>query len=99
MDFLSLQLCSEPLYDSISYSTFARTKVHVENQKIGKGLVKLLQKFNWTQVAVLYENSSDYITIKDVVVQEFEKQDIIVRMEKPLLTDLYGIFFVIISVK
>lgn len=53
---------------------------------LSRGLVKLLQKFNWTQVAVLYENSSRYIGIKNEALKEFRKWGIDVLLEKALLS-------------
>lgn len=46
----------------------------------------LLQKFNWSQVAILYENSSYYTSIKDGVVKQFKNEGINVRLQRPLLT-------------
>lgn len=74
------------MYDSESYSTFTRTSVQVAIPKLSRGLVMLLQKFNWSQVAVLYENSSYYVGIKDQVVEVFQKENINVRMQRPLIT-------------
>ena len=53
----------------------------------------LLQKFNWSQVAILYENSTYYTSVKDKVVEQFENEEINVWLERPLLTYGYGLRF------
>ena len=53
----------------------------------------LLRKFNWSQVAILYENSSYYTSIKDKVVEQFKNEDIKVPLERRLLTYGYGLRF------
>ena len=73
------------MYDSYLYSTFARTKVQLEIPKLSQGLVKLLKEFNWSQVAVLYENTARVIEYKEAVVKEFRKQGITVLFEQYLL--------------
>ena len=77
------------MYDSYLYSTFARTKVQLEIPKLSQGLVKLLKEFNWSQVAVLYENTARVIEYKEAVVKEFSKQDIKVLFQQYLLTYRY----------
>lgn len=77
------------MYDSYLYSTFARTKVQLEIPKLSQGLVKLLKEFNWSQVAVLYENTARVIEYKEAVVKEFRKQDIEVLFQQHLLTYRY----------
>ena len=56
----------------------------------------LLRKFNWSQVAILYENSSYYIGIKDRVKEQFEKDGIKVRLTKPLFTFGYDCYALLI---
>ena len=77
------------MYDSYLYSTFARTKIQLEIPKLSQGLVKLLKEFNWSQVAVLYENTARVIEYKEAVVKEFRKQDIEVLFQQHLLTYRY----------
>lgn len=77
------------MYDSYLYSTFARTKVQLEIPKLSQGLVKLLKEFNWSQVAVLYENTARVIEYKEAVVKEFRKQGITVLFEQYLLSFRY----------
>ena len=77
------------MYDSFLYSTFARTKVQLEIPKLSQGLVKLLKEFNWSQVAVLYENTARVIEYKEAVVKEFRKQGITVLFEQYLLSFRY----------
>ena len=77
------------MYDSYLYSTFARTKVQLEIPKLSQGLVKLLKEFNWSQVAVLYENTARVIEYKEAVIKEFSKQDIKVLFQEYLLTYRY----------
>lgn len=79
-------MCNLPSYDSNKYSTFVSTTVQVELPKLSRGLAMLLRKFNWSQVAILYENSSYYIGIKDRVKEQFEKDGIKVRLTEPLFT-------------
>lgn len=77
------------MYDNYLYSTFARTKVQLEIPKLSQGLVKLLKEFNWSQVAVLYENTARVIEYKEAVVKEFRKQGITVLFEQYLLSFRY----------
>ena len=77
------------MYDSYLYSTFARTKVQLEIPKLSQGLVKLLKEFDWSQVAVLYENTARVIEYKEAVVKEFRKQGITVLFEQDLLSFRY----------
>lgn len=77
------------MYDKSLYSTFARTKVQLEIPKLSQGLVKLLEEFNWSQVAVLYENTARVIEYKEAVVKEFRNQGIQVLFEQELLTFRY----------
>ena len=77
------------MYDSYLYSTFARTKVQLEIPKLSQGLVKLLKEFDWSQVAVLYENTARVIEYKEAVVKEFRKQGITVLFEQYLLSFRY----------
>lgn len=77
------------MYDSFLYSTFARTKVQLEIPKLSQGLVKLLKEFNWSQVAVLYENTARVIEYKEAVVKEFSNQGIQVRFKQKLLSYRY----------
>ena len=86
-------MCNDPSYDSTEYSTFVRTKIQVELPKLSRGLAMLLWKFNWSQVAILYENSTYYTSIKDKVVEQFENEGINVRLERRLLTFGYGLRF------
>lgn len=79
-------MCNDLTYDRIDYSTFVRTKIQVELPKLSRGLAMLLQKFNWSQVAILYENSTYYTSIKNGVVEQFKNEGINVRLQRPLLT-------------
>lgn len=82
-------MCNDPLQGLKKdvYATFSRTNIQVEVHKLSKGLIKLLRKFNWTQVAILYENRTNYIRMKDGVVEEFKKNGIKVLLERTLLDD------------
>ncbi|KAL9957058.1 hypothetical protein ACROYT_G038645 [Oculina patagonica] len=82
-------MCNDPMsgLKKDLYATFARTNIQVEVRKLSSGLIKLLHKFNWTQVAILYENRTTYIRMKDAVIEEFEKNDIKILPEKTLLPD------------
>lgn len=77
------------MYDSSLYSTFARTKVQLEIPKLSQGLVKLLKEFNWSQVAVLYENTTRVIEYKEAVVKEFSNQGIQVLFKQKLFSYRY----------
>ena len=80
-------MCSDPLLglEKNNYATFSRTNIQVEARKLSRGLIKLLRKFNWTQVAILFENRTSYIRMKSKVVEEFKKDGIEVLVEKTLL--------------
>lgn len=82
-------MCNDPLQGLKKdvYATFSRTNIQVGVHKLSKGLIKLLRKFNWTQVAILYENRTNYIRMKDGVVEEFKKNGIKVLLERTLLDD------------
>ena len=86
---LSLQMCNDPLlgFKKDHYATFSRTNIQVEVRKLSSGLIKLLRRFNWTQVAILYENRTNYIRMKDGVVEEFKKNGINILLERTLLDD------------
>lgn len=90
LPILSLQMCNDAMSKLTKslYATFARTNIQVEVRKLSLGLIKLLRKFNWTQVAILYENRTNYIKMKDAVVEDFKKNYIEVLLERPLLDDL-----------
>lgn len=77
------------MYDSSLYSTFARTKVQLEIPKLSQGLVKLLKEFNWSKVAVLYEDTARVIEYKEAVLKEFNKQGIQLLFQQRLLTYRY----------
>lgn len=82
-------MCNDPLQGLKKdvYATFSRTNIQVGVHKLSKGLIKLLRKFNWTQVAILYENRTNYIRMKDGVVEQFKKNGIKVLLERTLLDD------------
>ena len=82
-------MCNDPMLGLKKdlYATFSRTNIQVEVRKMSRGLIKLLRKFNWTEVAILYENRTRYIRMKDGVVDEFKKNGITVLLEKTLLDD------------
>ena len=82
-------MCNVPLLglEKSHYATFSRTNIQVEARKLSRGLIKLLRKFNWTHVAILFENRTSYIEMKREVVREFTKNDINVLVEKTLLDD------------
>jgi len=82
-------MCNDPLsgLKKDLYATFSRTNIQVEVRKLSRGLIEMLRKFNWTQVAILYENRTSYIRMKDRVVEEFKKNGIKVLLEKTLLDD------------
>ncbi|PFX31873.1 atrial natriuretic peptide receptor 1-like [Stylophora pistillata] len=83
-------MCNEPLtalLEKEKYATFAETVIKVEGHKLARGLIKLFQKFHWSEVAILYENATSYVNMKKVVVREFTSNGINVLTEKELLSD------------
>ena len=82
-------MCNDPMsgLKKDLYATFSRTNIQVEVRKLSTGLIKLLHKFNWTHVAILYENRTTYIRMKDAVIEEFKKNDINILLQKTLLDD------------
>ena len=92
-------MCNDPLSSVLEkdfYATYAQTYIQVEVHKLSRGLIKLLREFNWTQVAILYENRTSYVRMKDVMVEQFKANHIEVRLQKELLDEkcysrlLYG---------
>ena len=89
-------MCSDfRLSDKTLYSTFARTLIQVDGSKLSIGLLKLLHKFNWTEVAIVYQNVTNWILIKNKVAKEFQQKRITVRseLELPSLTCYTELFF------
>lgn len=85
-------MCRDPLTKKEDYATFAETFIQVEVHKLSRGLIKMFQKFNWSEVAILYENITSYIRMKEVVEREFKSNNINVLMDKELLANgCYGL--------
>lgn len=80
-------MCRDPLTKKEDYATFAETFIQVEVHKLSRGLIKMFQKFNWSEVAILYENITSYIRMKEVVEREFNSNNIKVLMDRELLAD------------
>ena len=52
----------------------------------------MFQKFNWSEVAILYQNTTSYIRMKEVVEREFNSNNIKVLMDRELLAyQCYGL--------
>ena len=80
-------MCRDPLTKKEDYATFAETFIQVEVHKLSRGLIKMFQKFNWSEVAILYENITSYIRMKEVVEREFNSNNIKVLMDRELLAN------------
>ena len=80
-------MCRDPLTKKEDYATFAETFIQVEVHKLSRGLIKMFQKFNWSEVAILYQNTTSYIRMKEVVEREFNSNNIKVLMDRELLAD------------
>lgn len=74
-------MCSSAdLSDRKKYPTFART--FAVDSQVGPSVVSLLRStYNWTRVAIIYQNSTQWKSLKEHLVKEFEKYDIDVAHE------------------
>jgi len=74
-------MCSSAdLSDRGKYPTFART--FAVDSQVGPSVVSLLiSTYNWTRVAIIYQNSTQWKSLKEHLVKEFEKYGIDVAHE------------------
>ena len=74
-------MCSSAeLSDKAKYPTFART--FAVDSQVGPSVVSLLRyTYNWTRVAIIYQDSTQWKSLKDHLVKEFEKNGIDVAYE------------------
>lgn len=74
-------MCSSAdLSDKAKYPTFART--FAVDSQVGPSVVSLLRyTYNWTRVAIIYQDSTRWKSLKEYLVKEFEKNGIDVAYE------------------
>ena len=84
-------MCSAAeLSNKKKFPTFSRTFA-VDNQ-VAPSIISLLKyTYNWTRVAIIVQNTTKWMDLKDYLVEEFEKERIDVAMEyttvNPVLYD------------
>ena len=84
-------MCSAAeLSNKKKFPTFSRTFA-VDNQ-VAPSIISLLKyTYNWTRVAVIVENTTKWMDLKDYLLEEFEKEGIDVAMEYTTVNNvLYG---------
>ena len=69
-------MCSAAeLSDKKKFPTFART--FLVDSQVGPSLVSLLKHtYNWTRVAILYQDTTQWTSLKDHLLTEFKKNGI-----------------------
>lgn len=73
-------MCSSPeLSDKKLYPTFART--FAVDSQVTPSVISLLKKFNWKRVAIIYENLTKWIDLKDSMKHHFKNNGIKVSYE------------------
>ena len=74
-------MCSSAdLSDKAKYPTFART--FAVDSQVGPSVVSLLKyAYNWTRVAIIYQDSTQWKSLKEHLVKEFERNGIDVAYE------------------
>jgi hypothetical protein len=73
-------MCSSPeLSNKNVYPTFARTFA-VDSQVIPSA-ISLLKKFEWNRVAIIYENLTKWIDLKDSMKRHFKDNNIKIAYE------------------
>ena len=74
-------MCSAAeLSNKEKFPTFSRTFA-VDNQ-VAPSIISLLKyTYNWTRVAIIVQNTTKWMDLKDYLVEEFEKERIDVAME------------------
>ena len=71
-------MCSTAeLSDKNKFPTFART--FAVDSRVGPSIISLLKyTYNWTRVALIVQNTTKWMSLKDHLMEEFEKSGIYV---------------------
>jgi len=73
-------MCSSPeLSNKELYPTFVRT--YAQTTKLSDSVLLLLEKFSWTKVGILFEETSNWIDIKDNMKKHLRQKGIELRAE------------------
>ena len=82
-------MCSSAdLSDKAKYPTFART--FAVDSQVGPSVVSLLRyTYNWTRVAIIYQDSTQWRSLKQYLVKEFEKNGIDVAYEYMMVNEAF----------
>lgn len=73
-------MCSNPeVSDKKLYPTFART--FAIDTKLTPSLLSLLNYFKWKRVAIIYENVTKWIEMKNQMVKSLEEKDITIALQ------------------
>ena len=80
-------MCSSAdLSDKAKYPTFART--FAVDSQVGPSVISLLRyTYNWTRVAIIYQDSTQWKSLKEHLVKEFEKNGIDVAYEHMVVNE------------
>lgn len=79
--FFDFQMCSSPeVSDKKLYPTFART--FAIDTKLTPSLLSLLNYFKWKRVAIIYENVTKWIEMKDTIVKRLEEKQITIALQE-----------------
>ncbi|XP_020901343.1 atrial natriuretic peptide receptor 1 isoform X2 [Exaiptasia diaphana] len=74
-------MCSSPeVSDKKLYPTFART--FAIDTKLTPSLLSLLNYFKWKRVAIIYENVTKWIEMKDTIVKRLEEKQITIALQE-----------------
>ena len=82
-------MCSSAgLSDKAEYPTFGRT--FAVDSQVGPSVVSLLKyTYNWTRVAIIYQDSTQWTSLKEHLVKEFEKNGIDVAEEYMVVNEAF----------
>jgi len=82
-------MCSSAdLFDRVKYPTFART--FAVDSQVAPSVVSLLKyAYNWTRVAIIYQDSTQWKSLKEHLVKEFEKNGIDVAEEYMVVSEAF----------
>lgn len=82
-------MCSSAdLSDRRKYPTFART--FAVDSQVGPSVVSLLRStYNWTRVAIIFQDSTQWKSLKEHLVKEFEKYGIDVAHEYKVVSEAF----------